>query len=123
MSTCFPASTSTTKASLWPAVRGLRTHTTALFASTPLLLCEEVIGYSATPVPFSSFLRGFLGAGVGKAKEGEAGTSISYQWLVILPSQLPHQALVQVSFLGALVLVVLCYRVTIYCVRQPWHSE
>ena len=78
---------------------------------------------SATPVPFSSFLRGFLGAGVGKAKEGEAGTSISYQWLVILPSQLPHQALVQVSFLGALVLVVLCYRVTIYCVRQPWHSE
>lgn len=84
MSTCFPASTSATKVSLWPAVQGLRTHTTALFASTPLLLCEEVIGYSATPVPFSSFLRGFLGAGggVGKVKEGEAGTSISYQLLV-----------------------------------------
>lgn len=34
-------------------------HTTALFTSTPLLLCEDVMGYSATLVPFSSFLRGF----------------------------------------------------------------
>lgn len=44
-------------------------HTTALFTSTPLLLCEDVMGYSATLVPFSSFLRGFLGAG-GGAGEG-----------------------------------------------------
>lgn len=41
-------------------VQGLQTHTTALFTSTPLLLCEEVMGYSATLVPFSSFLSGFL---------------------------------------------------------------
>lgn len=53
-------------------VRGLQTHTTALFTSTPLLLCEEVMGYSATLVPFSSFLSGFLG--------GEAGTSVNDQW-------------------------------------------
>lgn len=61
-------------------VWGLPTHTTALFTSTPLL-CEEVMGYSATLVPFSSFLSGFLGGGgeAGKEREGEAGTSISYQ--------------------------------------------
>lgn len=51
-----------------------RTHTTALFTSTPLLLCEVVMGYSETLVPFSSFLRGFLGAGGGAgAVRGEEG--------------------------------------------------
>ena len=52
-------------------VQSLQTHTTALFTSAPLLLGEEVMGYSATLVPFSSFLSGFLG--------GEAGTSINDQ--------------------------------------------
>lgn len=37
-----------------------QTHTTALFTSTPLLLWEELMGYSAMLVPFSSFLSGFL---------------------------------------------------------------
>lgn len=40
--------------------QGLQVHTTAAFTSTPLLLCEELMGYSATLVPFSSFLSGFL---------------------------------------------------------------
>lgn len=66
--TRFPSATSVP---LWPAGPGLQTHTTALFTSTPLLLCEEVMGYSATPVPFSSFLSGFLG--------GEAGTGMNDQ--------------------------------------------
>lgn len=41
-------------------VQGLQIHTTAVFASTPLLLWDELMGYSATLVPFSSFLSGFL---------------------------------------------------------------
>lgn len=57
---CQLVSTSATKVPLWPAGLGLQTHTTALFTSTALLLCEDVMGYSATLVPFSSFLRGFL---------------------------------------------------------------
>lgn len=40
--------------------QGLQVHTTAAFTSTPLWLCEELMGYSATLVPFSSFLSGFL---------------------------------------------------------------
>lgn len=56
---CQLVSTSATKVPLWPAGPGLQTHT-ALFTSTALLLCEDVMGYSATLVPFSSFLRGFL---------------------------------------------------------------
>lgn len=57
---CQLASTSATTVPLCPAGPGLHTHTTALFTSTALLLCEDVMGYSATLVPFSSFLRGFL---------------------------------------------------------------
>lgn len=71
VSTCFPVSTSAAEVPLWPAAQGLQTHTTALFTSTPLLLCEEVMGYSATPVPFSSFLRGFLGAGAAVGRQGK----------------------------------------------------
>lgn len=41
-------------------VQGLQIHTTAVFTSTPLLLWDELMGYSATLVPFSSFLSGFL---------------------------------------------------------------
>lgn len=74
-------------------VRALQTHTTALFTSTPLLLCEEVMGYSATLVPFSSFLSGFLG--------GEAGTAVNDQglgWGIM-----SHHALFWVNILGLLV--------------------
>ena len=57
----------------------------------------------------------------GRQRRGRQGHPlvISSWWGCILPSQLPHQALVQVSILGVLTLVVLCYRVSIYCVRQP----
>lgn len=47
-------------ASLASGSQGLQVHTTAAFTSTPLLLGEELMGYSATLAPFSSFLSGFL---------------------------------------------------------------
>lgn len=58
-STCFPVSAGATTPPLRPAVPEPQTQTTALFTSTPLLLCE-LMGYSAALVPFSSFLSGFL---------------------------------------------------------------
>lgn len=98
-STCFPGSTNATNVPLWPAGPGPQTHTTALFTSTPLLLCEEVMGYSATLVPFSSFLRGFLG--------GEAGTAINDQRRCagIMSFQGAHQAPFWVSILVLLALM------------------
>lgn len=60
VSTWFPMSTYAIQVPSGRWAQGPHAHTTALFTSTPLVLCEEVMGYSATPVPFSSFLSGFL---------------------------------------------------------------
>lgn len=71
----------TSTAPLRPAGAGQPAHTTALLASRPLLLGEDVMGYSATLVPFSSFLRGFLGGGGGAGRQGMRRDTISHQCL------------------------------------------
>lgn len=65
--------------------------TTALVASTPLLLCEEVAWGTQQRQCRSPLFSGFPGAGgeVGKAKEGRQGHPLVYQWLVGGISYLP----------------------------------
>lgn len=70
-------SASATKVPFQPVGPGSAVHTTAVFTSTPLLLWDELMGYSATLVPFSSFLSGFL----QRMGEGSKDTIVSCRWL------------------------------------------
>lgn len=65
------------------------------------------MGYSATLVPFSSFLSGFLcGRGRG-VRDREEHPLVINNWggVSVVPSQPAHQALFWVSILGLLVIV------------------